>query len=662
MGCVQWSGRTFMPTRTWEATELLSKVTAVVPGIIYVFNQKTQSNEYSNRSLGDILGYTGAEIAEMGDALFPDLCHPEDLPIVGAHFEVILGLADGAQHSVEYRMRHKHGHWVWLRSIDTVYARDEAGAVISHIGVATDITFQKRSAAEIETIFNAASSGIVALGNNGQILRMNQQAQDLLRIKALEVPMPWPETAQFVDHETMRPLLVSADPIQRVLSGHDLRGETHLLHASAKPEDAAYVRLSNSRPADGDSDIHTVLVIDDVSGEVRDRQVIERRSRLDALGQLTGGIAHDFNNLLGALLYLVDLAQKTEDPETRENYLTTATQSIESGAALTGRLLAFAKRQPSLASVRSTQKVFDEFELLVRPILQADLDIEFNVEEPGLRHLCDQGQLEGALMNLVLNARDAMRMSNKGDRISIAARAVRSTGGGLDARQDQPQSDDGSTFRYVEISVSDNGPGMDEETLKRSIDPFFSTKSGAAGTGLGLAIVYGFVTQAQGDLRIYSEEGVGTTVRMTLPRGTEEGTREQALPPVAVETGNGERILLVEDEITLLNAMTETLEDLGYEVITATSGQQALDIVQLGEAFELLVTDVVMPGPIGGFELARKVRFVRPEVPVLYTSGYTGFTALEMGQVQAPLLQKPTRPEDLATAVTQALSGGNGGG
>lgn len=317
-----------MAIRKWEAEEVLSKVTAVVPGIIYVFNQKTQSNEYSNRALGDILGYSGDELSAMGDAFFPSVCHPDDLPAIGAYFGSVQGLADGELTSIEYRMRHKAGHWVWLLSNDTVFERDEDGSVLRHIGVATDISAQKRNEAaiaaardEIETIFNAASSGIIALDAQGRIVRINARGRGLLGGVTAPVPMPWPEDARFLDHETMQPLVASADPLQRALSGHDLRGETHLMRATTQDEEARYVRVSNARPGQDLHAIHTVFVVDDVSNEERNRQVIERKGRLDALGQLTGGIAHDFNNLLAALLYSVDLAAKAESPDQRATYL-----------------------------------------------------------------------------------------------------------------------------------------------------------------------------------------------------------------------------------------------------------------------------------------------------------------------------------------------------
>ena len=202
---------------------------------------------------------------------------------------------------------------------------------------------------------------------------------------------------------------------------------------------------------------------------------------------------------------------------------------------------------------------------------------------------------------------------------------------------------------------------MDDETIARCTDPFFTTKGTNSGTGLGLAMVYGFIRQSDGDLRIYSEEGVGTTVQMTLPRGTELGGREEPMQEEARIKGRSQIILVVEDEQALLEALVEVLEELNYGVVCAKSGPEALKLVEAGEPFDLLLTDVVMPGAFGGFELAHRVRQIHPNVPVVYTSGYTGFLAQEMGEVQAPLLQKPALPHELAAALAVALTTGETG-
>ncbi|WP_227270788.1 transporter substrate-binding domain-containing protein [Roseobacter weihaiensis] len=513
---------------------------------------------------------------------------------------------------------------------------------------------------EFETIFNVTTSGIIALDKDGEIARISKRARHMLGGISDLTPFAWPEAIKFLEAETLQPLEASADPVRRILSGNYFTTETHLMRHTEYSEEPRYVRVNSALVNNENSALQVVIVLDDVSQEERNRQVVERKSRLDALGQLTGGIAHDFNNLLASQLYAIDLARKATVDTKRDSYLEVIAGSIQRGRALTSRLLAFARKQPGLASVKKTADIFDDFGALVRPMLEAHIELSLETEDPELRHYCDHTQLETALMNLVLNSRDAILRAGEGSRIDIRARAVRSPNKDLDSQQRAACGDaatlDGSTFRYVEISVADNGPGMDDETLARCTDPFFTTKDTNSGTGLGLAMVYGFVRQSDGDLRIYSEVDVGTTVQLTLPRGTELGTRELPVPEEQIAQGSGETILVVEDELQLLVMITDVLEDLGYEVISARSGQDALQMIADGEEFDLLLTDIVMPGKIGGFELARRMRALRPDVPVIYTSGYTGFTASEMGEVQAPLLQKPAPPAELAEAISQALS------
>ena len=220
----------------------------------------------------------------------------------------------------------------------------------------------------------------------------------------------------------------------------------------------------------------------------------------------------------------------------------------------------------------------------------------------------------------------------------------------------QEDGDPDHTFRYVEFSVTDNGPGMTEDVKRRALDPFFSTKSTNSGTGLGLSMVYGFVQQSGGELRIYSELNSGTTMRILLPRGNDDNEREE---PVLRETpvfGDGQTVLLVEDELHLRTAMEDLVSALGYEVVSASSGQNALQLIDDDLEFDLLLTDIVMPGGISGFELAAEVRSRHSNVAVLYMSGYAAYSDREMGVVIAPLLQKPCSQRALSEHLRDALA------
>ena len=280
--------------------------------------------------------------------------------------------------------------------------------------------------------------------------------------------------------------------------------------------------------------------------------------------------------------------------------------------------------------------------------------------------------MENALLNLVLNARDAILRAGKGNEITIAARSVSGLTSPSEEREVDPdrhltsalegelraqaEGDDDHAYRYVEFSVTDNGPGMTEEVKRRALDPFFTTKSTNSGTGLGLSMVYGFVQQSGGEIRIYSELGFGTTMRLILPRGSDDDVREEPILSQIPASGQGQRILVVEDELHLRDAMEDMIVSFGYDVCSAHSALDAMDMVEGGLEFDALITDIVMPGGMSGFELAAAVRAQRPDVPVIYMSGYAAYTDQEMGVVVAPLLQKPCSPYVLSQYLSEALA------
>lgn len=630
---------------------------------VWDWDLENPEHEYMSPEFWRLFGFDPADKKHLA-AEWQDLIFPEDLEI--AKENVAKHCADPTHpydQIVRYRCSDGSVAWVRCRGIAI---RDETGKPYRLLGAHNDITAQKREelkaatlSQDLETIFNAATSGIVALDSDGQVIRVNDRARHFLGGISDAVPFAWPETIKFLSADTLQPLDAVADPIKRALAGATLRNETHLLRHARDGDFRRYVRVGSAQPEASGSSIHTVLVLDDISNEERNRQVGERKSRLDALGQLTGGIAHDFNNLLSSMVYAIDLARRANTEEAAKKQLDRAMSTIERGRSLNARLLAFARKQPGLAKPRLATSVFDEFEGLIRPILEEQIEITFTVDEPDLSLYCDPSQLEMALMNLTLNARDAILRSGIGSSIRVRARAVRAANEDVDSRQSDLDLDKATqtSYRYIEIGVTDNGPGMDSDTLYRCTDPFFTTKASNAGTGLGLAMVYGFAQQSGGIFRVYSDEGAGTTVQLTLPRASELGVLEEPQLNDAAIKGNSETILVVEDELHLLEVLSEVLEELQYKVVTARSGPEAMAIIDRGENFDLLLTDVVMPGAFGGFELARRVRAIIPSAPILYTSGYTGYSVEEMGEVSAPILQKPCLPHELATAISNALSG-----
>ncbi|MCV3272124.1 ATP-binding protein [Roseobacter sinensis] len=529
---------------------------------------------------------------------------------------------------------------------------------------------------QLRLVLDTTMNGIIGLNAQGVVEVINPAARHMLHGISDPTPFNWPEEIRFLDVIDLHPLDASNDPINRALIGQSLFGETHAMTRKGQIE-KRYVRVSGAVVKDPKSDLRCVIVLDDVSQLEKNRQQIERKGRLDALGQLTGGIAHDFNNLLATILYAMQLTRADNLSERSDRVLETALGAVERGRELTGRLLAFAKQQPGVARSRPVSEVFAEFEALVRPSIEADVAITFVPPDPDMLIYCDHGQLDNALLNLVLNSRDAIKRGGKGGRITVKARPLDEIDADVSLRRQDPYAyiadgmkeahaediarHDARAYRYVEISVTDDGPGMSEEVKDRALDPFFTTKDASSGSGLGLSMVYGFIQKSDGELRIYSELGFGSTIRIVLPRGTSENAREEPMTRLPMRRGDGQTILLVEDEESLLGVMEDLVQELGFRFRSASSGQAALDLIESGAAVDLMLTDIVMPNGMSGFELARRARDLRPELPVVYMSGYTGFTSTEMGDVVGPMLQKPCPPAQLAEVLTEALAAGIAG-
>ncbi|WP_425101584.1 transporter substrate-binding domain-containing protein [Tropicibacter sp. S64] len=500
----------------------------------------------------------------------------------------------------------------------------------------------RRITTRLSAILNTTRSAIVGLHRDGRIAVANPGAVSLLGLDDGPWPVDWPRHVRFVEPETNRPLDASADPMHRALAGATMVAEHAILQTSAN-HPARLVRIS-SAPVEAQraTDVVTVLSIEDVTEQENTRQQAERAGRLDALGQLTGGVAHDFNNILATIQYAAQLAETTAD-ETQRKYLEAALGSVKRGEALTRRLLTFAKRQPGQDQTVRVADAFADLQSLAQPLLEKSITLTFRSPDPALTVTCDLSQLENALLNLVLNSRDAILEKKESGTITVSARSF--------------DTGDSGRGTVVEIAVRDDGPGMPPSIQRRAIDPFFTTKSHDRGTGLGLSMVYGFVEHAGGDMRIDSAEGVGTTVTLRIPQGAATVPGSTDLAPEGVIPGQGETILIVEDELKLLELTAEAVRAMGYTVLTATNGQEALDLIaRENPPFDVLLTDVVMPQGVGGFELARRVRASRPEVPVVYMSGYTGIGEANRGDVVGPVLGKPCAPDELSRTLRRVLS------
>ena len=375
---------------------------------------------------------------------------------------------------------------------------------------------------------------------------------------------------------------------------------------------------------------------------------LHQAQKMEAVGQLTGGVAHDFNNVLqiiGGNLQLLKLAGGLN--ESARNRVAMALTGVERGAKLAAHLLAFARRQPLQSVVIDPGYLLREMDDMLRRLLGADTRVVTDIA-PGVGRISvDPNQLNNVLLNLAINARDAMAA---GGTLTIGATNI---GGDDDLPPEVPKND------YVLLEVADTGCGMPPEVVRRAFEPFFTTKPTGQGTGLGLSMAYGFVKQSGGELVLHSEVGKGTSVRIYLPRSSAAALvaePEHHAPLV----GGLETILVVEDEEAVRSSTCAILAALGYTVLEAADAAAAVAIVESGQHIDLVFSDVVMPGEVSSLQLREIVRRHMPECQVLYTSGYAEGVLAHEGKLDASvhLLQKPYHPDALSARIRHLLRRG----
>jgi PAS domain S-box-containing protein len=389
-------------------------------------------------------------------------------------------------------------------------------------------------------------------------------------------------------------------------------------------------------------DAHAVMMTE-VSHREKAEEQLRQALKMEAIGQLTGGVAHDFNNLLMAVLGNLELLRKHADGDAKaQRLIDGAVQGARRGASLTQRLLAFARRQDLQVGPVDLGKLVEEMEDLLCRSVGSGIVLESEIAENLPPAEADGNQLELALLNLVVNARDAMPDGGKITiRLNVEERAALSEGL--------------APGRYLVLSVTDTGYGMDADTLQKAIDPFFSTKELGKGTGLGLSMIHGLAIQLKGSLQLSSQPGQGTRAVLRLPAAPEGTISEPVIAPPVVSTADATptealRILMVDDDALIAMSTVDMLEDLGHIVVEANSGRQALSILDKGEPFDLMITDYSMPG-MNGAELSREALSRRPDLRILIATGYAELPAGT--ELNIPRLGKPYSQDQLATEIAK---------
>jgi PAS domain S-box-containing protein len=548
--------------------------------------------------------------------------------------------ADGMPFDLELQLVTARGRTIWVRCIGRPQ-RDADGRIVAIQGAFQDIDAPKRNelaleqvGRQLQTTLESISDALFTLDRDWRFTYLNQRAEQLL-MRARE------ELLGKVVWDEFGVALETAFYVQYQRAMRD--GETVSFVEYYEPL-ATWFDVTAYPTPEG-----IAVYFRDVSEKIELEARLAQVQKLEAIGRLTGGVAHDFNNLLTVIIGNAELlAEELGADHPAAPIVDLVCTAADRGAELTSRLLASARRQALEPRVVAPAAVIDGMGALLRRTLGETVEVDL-FHEPGLWPVfVDTTQLETALINLCVNARDAMP---QGGKLTIeTANVVLDESYAVGHAEVEPGS-------YVQISVSDTGIGMSPEQLARAFEPFFTTKPKGKGTGLGLSMVYGFVRQSGGHVNLYSEEGVGTVVHLYLPRADSEAVEPVVATAAAPQSGAGERILLVEDDALVREHALRLLRDLGYRVTEAASGIEALTLLRDGLQVDLLFTDVIMPGGLTGPQLAAAARALLPALPVLYTSGYTENAIVHHGRVDPGvlLLHKPYRRATLAEKIRQAL-------
>lgn len=586
--------------------------------------------------------------------------HPDDAAGVVASYDSALA-SDRNGWSTEYRFRKADGTYAYILSRACI-VRDQEGRAQRIVGVMVDMTARKLVEEQLRQSEGhlARAQRVAAIGSWELDLASGafHFSEETSRIMGLSGDGTSPSLGSCEGVVIEDDLPAFRRPVDLARRGHfvspaalslDFRirrpdGSIRILHREGETVIDPSGRLTSL--------IGTIQDVTEArAAEARRRELedqLRQTQKMEALGQLTGGIAHDFNNLLAVIVGNLELAVNKQRRGVLATDLDEASlRAAVRGAALTRQLLAFARRQPLRPVCQDVRRLVDGMASILEPAVGAKVSIAFEMPDMPCWVMVDRGQFEAALLNLAINARDAMP---KGGALTIAVRN-RGARTGTQAAGDLPEED------FIEVMVRDTGSGMSREVMARAFEPFFTTKNVGRGSGLGLSMVYGFVRQSGGRIELESAPGEGTTVRMFFRRA------EAPAPASTAESGpapaarfEGLHILLVEDEPQVRDTARAMLDDLGAVVIPVADGLAALDALRSGRAIDAILTDIVMPGGIDGIDLARRANAIRPGVRIAFMSGHAELDQRTLLAInERPFLSKPFRKLELAAVLASLL-------
>jgi PAS domain S-box-containing protein len=621
-----------------------------VPQIVWITNAEGEA-EFFNRQWTDYTGVpyqrtTAAQVAA-------DHVHPEDGPATIEVFDE--ARRTGTTFQVEHRIRSKNGEYRWFLVRSVPYRDPGTGEIVRWFGASVDIHDRKLAEAALHDLNETLEAQVAA--RSAERDRLWNLSQDMLARADYggmmsAVSPAWTQVLGWNEAELLaRPYadFMHPDDMPPTLDAIGHMAQTRLparFENRIATSDGGYKHIEWTVAPEPDGE-HFIAVGRDLSAaKAREaeleaaQEALRQSQKMEAMGSLTGGVAHDFNNLLTPIIGSLDmLVRKGVGSERERRLIDGALQSAERAKTLVQRLLAFARRQPLQATAVDTARLIEGMAGLIGSTVGPTIDVRIDVAADVPPAKADINQLEMALLNLAVNARDAMP---DGGEIVIAARRT---------SVHRQHSSGVKPGHYVQLSVSDTGLGMDEATQRRAIEPFFSTKGIGKGTGLGLSMVHGLAAQLGGGLTITSAPGAGTTVTLWLPISTGPIGSDEDVPVAPdVPMGRG-TALLVDDEDLVRMSTADMLNDFGFEVVEVGLAEEALRHLKSGRKPDLLVTDHLMPG-MNGAELACEARALYPDLPILIVSGYAEVDGIA---TDLPRMTKPFRNADLAASLSALL-------
>jgi PAS domain S-box-containing protein len=581
--------------------------------------------------------------------------HPDDVDRVVA--ESIAGEASLQPFTLEARYLRHDGEYRWLRTVSRPrFGAD--GELVGFIGVGSDVTVAKEaelelrrqveertrelsdSEARFRAVFDTVLEVLVLMEPDGTVVELNRKptpwrarnARDAVGTKIWDAPT----LRNYPQH-----IGLMKRAVKQAAKG-DLFNQEVRMEREGAPTAHLDVSIQPVRDANGKV-IYLLFEARDITELKIAQEQLRQSQKMEALGQLTGGIAHDFNNLLTVVVGGLDIIAKRAEEEKLRRYAENALAAAERGARLTGQLLAFSRVQRLEVKPTYVAPLIQNMRTLLRNVLGPGIEKEFDLDEALMPVMADATQLEVAVLNLAINARDAMP---DGGILRFVSRPVRIA--------DDPELEDGE---YVELAISDTGVGMPPEVAERAFEPFFTTKEVGKGTGLGLSMVYGMARQSGGAARIESTPGKGTTVKLFFRKADDAAAvvaAEAEEPEAAASKPAPLSVLVIDDDPDVRGFIAAALEEQGYRVREASGGQEGLAEFARERA-DLVVIDFIMPG-LSGADVASRILADTPDQPILFVSGYSETEAVKRTAPQAPLLAKPFRADALEKAVRFAIA------